>query len=82
MNQSLIFCHTIIICFGQLGHAPLLDPVGKMDVTILATVLMAVAAYFLTDSLIGSSTIRDSFIKGNLFGRDMNKTSGDKVYGF
>lgn len=50
-----------------------------MDVAILVNVCMAVAAYLLTDSLIGSAAIKDSFIKGNLFGRDMNKSSGDKV---
>ena len=48
-------------------------------VAVVAAVCMAVGAYLVTDSLMGSTAVRDMFIKANLFGKDLNKTSEDKV---
>ena len=46
-----------------------------MEAAILVNVLMAILAYVTTDRLIGSKAIKDKFIKANLFGKDLNKTS-------
>lgn len=45
----------------------------------VATVALSLAAYFLAYRLIGSESVKLSFIKAKLFGRDLNKTSEDKV---
>ncbi len=45
----------------------------------VATMLLSVAAYFLAYKLIGSESVKQSFIKAKLFGKDLNKTSEDKV---
>ena len=50
-----------------------------MDLAVVVDVLMALLAYAVTNNLIGSRSIKDGFIKANLFGKDMNKTSEDKV---
>lgn len=50
-----------------------------MDLAVVVDVFMALAAYVVTDRLIGSQGIRDGLIKANLFGKDMNKKSEDKV---
>lgn len=53
-----------------------------MDIAIVAVVVaigMAVGAYLVTDGLIASTAVRDMFIKANMFGKDLNKTSEDKV---
>lgn len=53
-----------------------------MDVAVLPVVVsvcMAVGAYVVTHKLIGSQSVKDSFIKANLFGKDLNKKSEDKV---
>ncbi len=46
---------------------------------VVVDIFMALAAYVVTDNLISSRSIKDSFIKANLFGKDLNKTSEDKV---
>ena len=51
----------------------------KMDIAILVSFFMSVAAYAAANSLIHSKTIKDSFIKANLFGKDLNKKSEAKV---
>ncbi|XP_017875671.1 UDP-N-acetylglucosamine--dolichyl-phosphate N-acetylglucosaminephosphotransferase [Ceratina calcarata] len=51
---------------------------GRRSVSpILINLAMSIAAYFLTVRLIPG--IKDMFIKANLYGVDMNKTSGEKV---
>ena len=41
--------------------------------------MMACGAFFLTDGLIGSRSIKEMFIKSGMFGKDMNKRSEEKV---
>lgn len=48
-------------------------------VILSVNIFMAVLSYLVTDKIIGSQVVRDSFIKANLFGKDLNKTSEDKV---
>ena len=50
-----------------------------MYLTIFADACMALVAYLITDGLIGSRAMRDSFIKAGLSGKDLNKTSEDRV---
>lgn len=50
-----------------------------MDLALLVCVFMSLAAYKVAESLIGSQAIRESFIKANLFGKDMNKKSEARV---
>lgn len=52
---------------------------SDMDLAVIVNVFMSVVAYVATDNLICSPTIIDSFIKANLFGKDLNKTSENKV---
>lgn len=47
--------------------------------TVFADVCMAVGAYLVSDGLIGSRSMKDSFIKAGLSGKDLNKTSEDRV---
>ncbi|XP_046740285.1 UDP-N-acetylglucosamine--dolichyl-phosphate N-acetylglucosaminephosphotransferase [Diprion similis] len=49
----------------------------KMNYPIYANMLMSIVSYFLTVRLIPK--FRDMFIKGNLYGIDMNKKDGGKV---
>ncbi|CAG9864445.1 unnamed protein product [Phyllotreta striolata] len=49
----------------------------KMHFPILINFLMSIVAYFLTARLIPG--IKEKFIKANLFGIDMSKTTSDKV---
>ena len=51
----------------------------ELVIVVLVDVFMALVAYVVTDRLISSKGIRDGLIKANLFGKDMNKTSEDKV---
>lgn len=44
---------------------------------IVINLLMSIGAYFITVRLIPG--IKDKFIKANLFGIDMSKTTSDKV---
>ncbi|XP_015510481.1 UDP-N-acetylglucosamine--dolichyl-phosphate N-acetylglucosaminephosphotransferase [Neodiprion pinetum] len=53
------------------------EVLSKMNYPIYANVLMSVVSYFLTVRLIPK--FRDMFIKGNLYGIDMNKKDGGKV---
>lgn len=50
-----------------------------MDVALAVNIGMTVLAYVMADKLISSQGIKDRFIKANLFGKDMNKISKDKV---
>jgi len=49
------------------------------DWAVAATAGLSVAAYATSYRLIGSESVKLSFIKAKLFGRDLNKTSEDKV---
>ena len=50
-----------------------------MYLTIFADACMAFGAYLISDGLIGSRSMKDSFIKAGLSGKDLNKTSEDRV---
>lgn len=50
-----------------------------MDLAVVVNIFMSVAAFLAANSLIASKAIKDSFIKANLFGKDLNKTSEDRV---
>lgn len=50
----------------------------KIWVPISLNVLMSIFAYTITVRLI--PRLKDMFIKANLFGIDMSKRTGDKVY--
>lgn len=52
---------------------------GAMWLTVAVDVLMALGAYLIADGLIGSRSMRESFIKAGLSGKDLNKTSEDRV---
>ena len=40
---------------------------------------MELGAYLIAYGLIGSLSTRESFIKAGLFGKDLNKSTGDRV---
>ena len=50
-----------------------------MELAIVVDVFVAVVAYVAADKLIGSRNVKDGFVKANLCGKDMNKTSEDRV---
>lgn len=50
----------------------------EMEV-VLVNMVLSGGAYLAANKLIGSNTMRDSFIKARLFGKDLNKTSDEKV---
>ena len=47
--------------------------------SVLVNAVFSGGAFLAADRLIGSRTMRDSFIKAGLFGKDLNKTSEDRV---
>ena len=47
---------------------------------LLTLFVDALGAYLVADGLIGSRSMRESFIKAGLFGKDLNKSSERKVY--
>ena len=51
----------------------------KMYLAIIVNVCMAVIAYVVADRLISSHDVLSGFIRANLFGKDMNKTSEARV---
>ena len=53
---------------------------SKMWLTIVVDMAMALGAYLIADGLISSRSMRDSFVKAGLSGKDLNKTSEDRVY--
>ena len=50
-----------------------------MYLTIFADACMAFGSYLISNGLIGSRAMKDSFIKAGLAGKDLNKTSEDRV---
>ena len=52
---------------------------SNMLLTIFVDVCLALGAYLIADGLIGSLSTRESFIKAGLFGKDLNKGTGDRV---
>ena len=52
---------------------------SKMLLTIFVDVCLALGAYLIADGLIGSLSTRESFIKAGLFGKDLNKSTEDRV---
>ena len=50
-----------------------------MYLSVFADLCFAAGAYFISNGLIGSQVMRDSFIKAGLSGKDLNKTSEDRV---
>ena len=51
-----------------------------MLLTLFVDACLALGAYLIADGLIGSRSMRESFIKAGLFGKDLNKSSEKKVY--
>ena len=51
----------------------------ELIVSLLVNIFMAGVAYVMVDRLLSSQTIKDKFIKANLFGKDLNKASEDRV---
>ena len=47
--------------------------------SIIVNVLLSAGAYVVADRLIGSQSMRSSFIKAGLSGKDLNKTSEERV---
>ena len=50
-----------------------------MLATLVADLCLAFGSFLIADGLIGSRSIRDSFIKAGLAGKDLNKTSESRV---
>ena len=52
---------------------------SKMLLSLCVSALGGLAAYYTANRVIGSSSMTNSFIKAGLFGKDLNKTSENKV---
>ncbi|XP_064397262.1 UDP-N-acetylglucosamine--dolichyl-phosphate N-acetylglucosaminephosphotransferase-like [Halichondria panicea] len=50
-----------------------------MYLSLCVSGCVGLAAYFMADRLIGSGSMTDNFIKAGLFGKDLNKSSDNKV---
>ena len=50
-----------------------------MAASIVVDVVLSAGAYVVADRLIGSEIMRNSFIKAGLSGKDLNKTSEERV---
>ncbi len=51
----------------------------KMYLSLCVSGCVGLGAYFMADRLIGSGSMTDNFIKAGLFGKDLNKSSENKV---
>ena len=77
-GKIIFFCQIFIRCVYYPADL-YLTKLAIMDLAVIVDVFMALMAYMVTDNLISSRSIKDGFIKANLFGKDLNKTSEDKV---
>ena len=50
-----------------------------MFLSLLVSGCVGLGAYYIADGLIGSRSFADSFIKAGLFGKDLNKSTENKV---
>ncbi len=50
-----------------------------MYLSLCVSGCVGLGAYFMADRLIGSGSMTDNFIKAGLFGKDLNKSSENKV---
>ena len=51
----------------------------KEFVSVPVNLAFCVAAFLVADRVIGSRTMRELFVRANLFGKDLNKTSEERV---
>lgn len=54
-------------------------PDTMAGLSVCVNLLFSGGAYMAADRLIGSGTMRESFIKAGMFGKDLNKSSEARV---